>query len=210
MSEINHLQAVEDEIRESVQSGADIHQRIKTITLKALTDRQLDRENIKNVAEAVSKGINAGIGTPSEQAKEIFGQAASALDDALAAAVEAWKLAIEEAASKVSDYSQHDINGASQGIQDIESLFLNSLEKIAGGNQLISEIAGDFIAHSRHSGTSVGKQALNALEALKKLPHLGKETVISGTVQATITLAELGSGILSGIAESLKAPHPKK
>ncbi len=210
MSEINQLQAVEDEIRESVQSGSDIHHKIKNITLKALTSRQLDIENIQNVAEAVSKGINEGVSTKSEHAKEIFGQAVSALDDALAVAVEAWKLAIEEAASKVSEYSQHDINGASQDLQGMENSFLDSLEKVAGSNQLISEIAGDFVTHARHSGTAVGKQALTALEALKKLPDLGKDSVISSTVQATITLAELGSGILSGIAESLKAPHSKK
>ncbi|MGD0961240.1 MAG: DUF6781 family protein [Methylomonas sp.] len=210
MSETNQLQAVEDEIRESVQSGSDIHQKIKTITLKALTDRQLDMENIKNVAEAVSKGINTGVNSQSVHAREIFGQAVSALDDALAVAVEAWKLAIEEAASKVNDYSQHELQGASNDLENMENVFLNSFEKLAEGNQLISEIARDFIAHSRHSGTVVGKQALTALEKLKKLPHLGKETVISGAVGATITLAELGSGILSGIADSLKTSHSKK
>jgi len=39
-------------------------------------------------------------------------QAATALDDALAIAVEASSLAIEEAASRVSEYSEHDLNDA--------------------------------------------------------------------------------------------------
>lgn len=210
MTEINEHQEIKDEIREAVQSGSDVHHKIKTITLNALTKRQLDMENIKNVAEEVSKGINEGMNTQSEHAKVIFGHAASALDDALATAAEASKLAIEEAASKVNDYSQHDLDSASKDLQDMEGIFLDTLEKVVKGNQVVADIVGDFVGHARQSGTAVGKQALAALEALKELPHLGKETVISSTVAATITLAQVGSGILLGIAESLQPPRSKK
>ena len=184
MTEINQHQDVKDAIRDAVQSGSDVQNKIRTITLKALTARQLDMENIKNVAEAVSKGINEGMATQSEHAKELFAHAASALDDALAAAAEASKLAIEEAASRVSEYSHHDLNGATKDIQDMEGLFLDTLEKVAkGGNQVVADIVGDFVSHARQSGTAVGKQALTALEALKELPDLGKETVISSRLQ---------------------------
>ena len=211
MTETNQHQDVQDAIREAVKSGSDVHDKIRTITLKALTARQLDMENIKNVAEAVSKGINEGMTTQSEQAKELFAQAVSALDDALAAAAEASKLAIEEVASRVSEYSHHDLNGASKDLQDMEGLFLDTLEKVAkSGNQVVADIVGDFVSHARQSGTAVGKQVLTALEALKELPHLGKETFISSAVAATITLAQIGSGILLGIAESLQSPHSKK
>jgi hypothetical protein len=211
MTETNQHQEVKDATREAVESGSDVHDKIRTITLKALTERQLDMENIKNVAEAVSKGINEGMTTQSEHAKEVFEHAASALDDALAVAAEASKLAIEEAASRVSEYSDQDVNNASKDLQEMEGLFLDTLEKVAkGGNQVISDIVSDFVSHARQSGTAVGKQALTALEALKELPHLGKETVVSSTVAATVTLAQIGSGILSGIAESLQSSHSKK
>jgi hypothetical protein len=210
MSEINQQQDVKDAIREAVQLGSDVHDKIRTITLKALTERQLDMENIKNVAEEVSEGINEGMTTQSEHAKEIFTHAATALDEALAVAAEASKLAIEEAASKVNDYSQHDLDSASKDLQDMEGMFIDTLEKVVKGNQVIADIVGDFVSHARQSGTAVGKQVLTALEALKELPHLGKETVISSTVAATITLAQIGSGILLGIAESLQPSHSKK
>jgi hypothetical protein len=211
MTETNQHQEVKDATREAVESGSDIHDKIRTITLKALTERQLDMENIKNVAEAVSEGINEGMTTQSEHAKEVFEHAASALDDALAVAAEASKLAIEEAASRVSDYSEHDVNNASKDLQEMEGLFLDTLEKVAkDGNQVISDIVSDFVSHARQSGTAVGKQALTALEALKELPHLGKEAVVSSTVAATVTLAQIGSGILLGIAESLQPSHSKK
>ncbi|MDO8939481.1 MAG: hypothetical protein Q7U98_09985 [Methylicorpusculum sp.] len=209
MTEINQHQDVKDKIREAVESGFDIHDKVKTITLKALTVSELDIENIKNVAESVSQGINEGISTQSNDAKVIFTHAASALDDALAVAAEASKLAIEEASSKVSEYSHHELNRATQDLHDLEGLFLDTLEKALNSNQVIADIVGDFVSHARHSGTAVGQQTLTALEALKKLPHWGKETVVSSTVAATITLAQIGSGILMGITESLQSSGSK-
>ena len=211
MTDIDHQQDVKDAARAAVKSGTDVHQQIKDITLNALTKRQLDIDNIKSVTEAVGKGINEGMSTQGEHAKEIFTQAATALDDALAIAAEASKLAIEEAASRVSEYSEHDLNNAIKDLQDREGVFLETLGKIAkGSNQVIAGIVSDFIDHTGQSGTAVGKKTLIALDALKDLPHISKELIVSSTVATASTLAQIGSGILLGIAESLQSSHSKK
>lgn len=210
MTANNEQQALSDQIRDAVQSGSDIGQKIKTITLKALSERQLDKDNIKQVAETVSDGIYKGLIYQGGEAKAIFLQAASALDDAMAVAAEASKLALEEAVSKVDQYSRHDLDNAAKDLQDIEGIFIEALEKVFQGNQLLADIAGDFVGHARRSGTAVGEQAVAAMEALQALPQWGKETLISNTVAATVTLAQIGSGILSGIAESLQPPSSKK
>ena len=211
MTDIDHQQDVTDAASAAVQSGTDVHQQIKAITLKALTKRQLDIDNIKSVTEAVGKGINEGMSTQGEHAKEIFTQAATALDDALAIAAEASKLAIEEAASRVSEYSEHDLNNAIKDLQDREGVFLETLGKIAkGSNQVIAGIVSDFIDHTGQSGTAVGKKTLIALDALKDLPHISKELIVSSTVATASTLAQIGSGILLGIAESLHSSQSKK
>jgi hypothetical protein len=210
MTEIDQ-QNVKNEARAAVKSGTDVHQQIKAITLKALTARQLDMDNIKSVTEAVSKGINEGMAAQGEHGKEVFMQAATALDDALAIAAEASKLAIEEAASRVTEYSEHDLNDAIKDLQQREGAFLDTLEKVAkDSNQLIADLIRDFIAHSRQSGTAVGEQTLIALEALKDLPKISTNMLISSTVATTSTLAQIGSGILLGIAESLQSSHSKK
>ena len=211
MTDIDHQQDVKDAARAAVKSGTDVHQQIKDITLKALTKRQLDLEHIKSVTEAVGKGINEGMATQGEHAKEVFTQAATALDDALAIAAEASKLAIEEAASRVSEYSEHDLNDAIKDLQDREGVFLDTLGKIAkSSNQVIAGIVSDFIDHTGQSGTAVGKKTLTALEALKDLPQISKEIILSSTVATASTLAQIGSGILLGIAESLQSSHSKK
>jgi hypothetical protein len=211
MTETDQQQDVKDAVRTAVKSGTDVHQQIRDITLKALTKRQLDMENIKSVTEAVSKGINEGVDTQGEHAKDVFMQAVTALDDALAMAAEASKLAIEEAASRVSDYSQHDFNDAIKDLQGMEGSFLGTLEKIAkGSNQVIEDIVSDFFAHTGQSGTAVGKQTLIALDALKDIPQLSKNLIVSSTVATASTLAQIGSGILLGIAESLQSSRSKK
>lgn len=211
MSEIDQQRDVKGAVRAAVKSGTDVHQQIKEITLKALTARQLDMENIKSVTETVINGINEGMTSHGDHGKEVFMQAATALDDALAIAAEASALAIEEAAAKVAEYSEHDFNDAIKDLQDREGVFLDTLEKVAkGSNQVIADIVNDFIAHSRQSGTAVGEQTLIALEALKDLPRISKDIIISSTVATTSTLAQIASGILLGIAESLQPSHSKK
>jgi hypothetical protein len=210
MTEIDQ-QNVKDAVRAVVMSGDDVHRLVKDITLKALTTGQLDMDNIKYVTEAVGKGIDEGINTQDEHAKEVFNHAATALDDALAIAAEASKLAVEEAVSKVTDFSQHDFDGAIKNIEEMEALFFDTLGKVAkGSNQVVADIVNDFIDHTRRSGTAVGKQALNALEALKDLPKISTGIIISSTVATTSALAQIASGILMGIAESLHSPHSKK
>jgi hypothetical protein len=210
MTEIDQ-QNVKDAVRAVVKSGDDVHRQVKDITLKALTTGQLDMDNIKNVTEAVGKGIDEGINTQDEHAKEVFKHAATALDDALAIAAEASKLAVEEAASKVTDFSQHDFDGAIKNIEEMEELFFDTLGKVAkGSNQVVADIVNDFIDHTRRSGSAVGKQALNALEVLKDLPKISTGLIISSTVATTSALAQIASGILMGIAESLHSSHSKK
>lgn len=211
MRETDQKQDVKNAVRAAVKSGADVHQQVKDITLKALTTGQLDMDNIKNVTETVINGINEGMASHGEHGKEVFNQAVTALDDTLAIAAEASTLAIEEAASKVADYSQHDLNGAVKDIQDMEGLFLDTLEKVAkSSSQVVTDIVNDFIAHSRQSGTAVGEQTLIALDALKDLPKISADMIVSSTVATTSALAKIGSGILLGIAESLQSTHSKK
>jgi hypothetical protein len=93
----------------------------------------------------------------------------------------------------------------------MEGSFLDTLAKVAkGSNQVVADIVNDFITHTAQSGTAVGKQSLIALEALKDVPQISKNIIISSTVATASTLAQIGSGILLGIAESLQSAHSNK
>jgi len=107
--------------------------------------------------------------------------------------------------------SEHDLGGAVKDIQAMEGLFLDTMEKVAkSSSQVFGDIMHDFIAHSRQSGTAVGEQAFIGLEALKDVPKISADIIVSSTVATTSALARIGSGILLGIAESLQPTHSKK
>ena len=204
-------QHVEEAIRAAVDSGTDIYQKVQDITLKALTEHELDLDNIKSVVQSAGKGINAGLVSQNKQTQDAFKQAASALDDALAKTVEASKLAIEEATSRVSDFSHDEVSEATDALKTLESLFIETMQTVAqSGNHMVRNTVEDFITHTQRSGTAVGEQTLLALDALKKLPTLGKDTLVSSTLATTKALAQISSGILSGIAESIQSSQTKK
>lgn len=202
---------VSDAVKEAVASEQDIYHKIKSITLEALTKRQLDVDNIREVAHEVMQGIHEGVSPSGDRAKETFKQAASALDDALAMAAEASKLAIEEAASKVNEFSSDDLHDAGENLKSLEALFFETLEKVVkGGNHVLADIGADFIAHAQQTGTAVGKQVFEAMSVLRNVPAEGAQTLKSGAVKTTSVLAQLGSGILSGIAETLHSTSERK
>lgn len=204
-------QQVEEDIKETLESGVDIYQRVKEITLTALTKRQLDTENIKGVVEAAFKGISQGMNNQAEPAKADFDQAVSAIDDVLEQTAQASKLAIEEAASRIRDFSQHDLTQATDDIKSLEQIFLETLEKVTrNSNAMILDLAEQFIDHARTNGTAVGNQTQDVLSALNNLRHKGQNAVLSGATTTASIIAEIGGGILTGIAESFESNKTQK
>ena len=198
------MQQVEKDVRETVESGVDIYERVRTITLKALTERTLDIDNIKEVMEAVLKGMSDGVSTHYDPAKRAFSQAAEALDDSLTKTAEASKLAIEEAASNLDEFSSHDFKRATDDLKSLESLFLETVETVGRhGNEIATKIAHDFLDHARQNGTAVGRQSRVILESLDNLRLSGQQAVMTGAAATTSALTKIARGILAGIAESI-------
>jgi len=204
-------QQIEKEVRETVESGVDIYERVRSITLKALTERTLDIDNIKEVTDAVLKGMSDGLSHQYDPAKHAFKQSTEALDDALTKTAEASKLAIEEAASNVDEFSSHDFKRAAEDLKSLEGLFLDTIETVGRhGNETVSKIAKDFLAHARANGTEVGRQSQVILEGLDNLRLSGQHAVMTGAVATTSALAKIAGGFLAGIAESLHPEKPSK
>ncbi|MGR9099120.1 MAG: DUF6781 family protein [Gammaproteobacteria bacterium] len=207
----DRIHQVEKEVRETVESGVDIYERVRAITLKALTEHTLDTDNIKKVTEAVLKGVGDGIGDHYDPARKAFDQSIGALDDALTKTAEASKLAIEEAASNMSEFTRNDLNRAADDLKSLESLFLETVEKAGRtGNETVAGIVRDFISHARKNGTEVGKQSRVFLENLDKIRVSGQHGLIEGAAETTSALAKIAGGFLSGIAASLNPEKPRK
>ena len=204
-------QKVEQTVREALESGEEIYQKVRTITLKALIEHELDQENIKEVVQAVGRGISSGINSQNQMAQQAFKQSAEAVDDALVSTAEATKLAMEEAATKIHEFSEHDMKKSVEDLKSLEALFLETMTDVAReSSDVISDTVRDFIAHAQNNGTAVGKKTHTALDGMSNLTQLGGNVVVTTTVETASNLARIGSGILAGIAESLQPDNVKK
>lgn len=202
---------VEETVREAIESGEDIYQKVKSITLKALTERELDRENIDDVVKAVGQGISAGLGSQYNSAKEVLQQSSEALDDALVSTAEATKLAVEEASSRMDEFSQEDLKKTLEDLKGLEEMFLETIGRIAKDTQgVVSDVAADLVSHLQIKGTAVGKEAESILEAIANKVFIDENSAISTAKETASTLAKIGSGILAGIAESLQNGRTNK
>jgi uncharacterized protein DUF6781 len=204
------VEQVEKNVKDAMQSGQDVYNKVKTITLKALTERQLDRENIADVVRAVGKGIGGSLDSQYEVSKEVLQQSTSALDDALSSTAEATKLAVEEAAGKMQDFSDGDLQHAINDLNSLETMFLDALKQLSTTSKgAISETVSDLLKHAQTNGTVVGKQVQVMVDGIATLSVNSTGALLSSARETAANLASIGSGILAGIAESLQSDKTK-
>ncbi len=197
---------IEKDVREAVSSGEDVYQKVRDITLKALTEHDLDEANIKAVVEAISKGMTQGLDTTEDVAKHSFEEAAEALDDALVSAAEATKLAVDEAASSVKTFSEQDVKRTIEDLKALEDLFLDTLSEAGKeSSELVQNIVNNFVQHARNSGTAVGDRVQKLVDALLEVRDNSGKVLLEAASDTAAKLAKIGSGILAGIAESLES-----
>lgn len=209
-SKLRNNERLQYEIKEAVDTGHDIEETIRRITLKALTEGELDTKSVQQVVSAVVKGVRSGATSHGSEAKDILVKAVSGLDEALSKAAEASKLALEEAAGRGEEFSSHDLKRALNDMQGLEELFLEALRDVAkGGKDHASVILHDLAEHAQHSGTAVGAQLKDGMtELVEQISDASKAQLESRGESAKTTaslLARLASGMLEGIADSL---HP--
>ncbi len=198
-------QDIESSVVDVIEAGVDVYEKVRQITLQALTERTLDKENIEQVTKAVGKGISKGFDSQIDVSRKVMQQATQALDDALVSTAEATKLAVEEAGSKIDEFNKHDLNQALQDLKSLEDLLLETMGSIAKESQGATlEIAEDLFNHAKTKGTAVGEQIADIKDELIGGMVGGEHSMLKTARETTTTLAEIGSGILAGIAESLQ------
>lgn len=201
-----------EETREAAKQAVsedDIREQVKNITIKALSDHQLDKESIKQIIHAVVEGVSEGVGDSSEKLKPKLKETLDGIDDALGKGAIAAKLAIEEAAGKTEKFAKEDLNGAINNLRDLEDNFIDTINTVAKQtSDLTGTVLTELSDHLKKSGTSSGKEAVDAVKSINDaLLNVGKETInelSQATQSAGGHFANIASGILSGMAETIQ------
>ncbi|MBI5430888.1 MAG: hypothetical protein HY938_10600 [Nitrosomonadales bacterium] len=205
-----------DKIEQNVQAAiaadaAAITERVRQITLKALSDGELDGAALKQVMDAVVKGARQGVSRPDETSTAKLKDAMKGLDEALAAAATATHLAVQEAAKRTGEFSRESLKKRVDELASLESQFIATLTEAAKQSSgHVQATLRDIASHAQSSGTAVGGQVKTALE---ELAHAVADTA-RGQVDAgaqtlrkeASLLAGLAAGVLRGIADRLQPP----
>ena len=213
MNEKDQIQVKQEKLqadaREAVEQADDIRSEIHDVTLAALKEGRLDSARIQKVMETVLAGAREGADKHSELAKEALHQATQGLDEALVKTANASRLAIEEAAGRLEEFSGEQLHSALEDLKNMESLFLNALNKVSrGGLDVTASIFQDLSTHARNSGTEIGRYLNASMGDMEThLPKAAQEALEAAAASARQTgaqIADIASGLLAGIADSLR------
>lgn len=205
---------VQESVQEAVGKAEDISEKVRTITIEALSKRQLDYDSIRSTLRDVLKGAKMGVVDDSGNIKDAFQQVSQGLDEALAQSAEASKLAIEETAGRLQDFTQQDLKRAIDELSGLEDLFIETMREAATNSQgLVADTFNDLVSHAKNNGTAVGKRIADDVNVLKdRLGTAGKEQVGEITDAAKLfsaNVASAASGFLAGLAETLQESGKK-
>ena len=198
----------EQAAQQAVEQEIDIQARIRDITLQALTQGKLDKDGIKSVISAVTKGVISGSASNRDKLGSHFSEALNGMDDALASTAQAAKLASEEAISRISEFGQHEFNDTLKQMEALEDMFLETVNVAADqAGKLVSDSVRDLTGHLKNSGSAVGAQSREAADMLRtQLAQIGKQgitTAIDTGKQLGNQITQIASGILAGMADAL-------
>ena len=194
--------------------AAGISERVRQITLKVLSQGQLDNAALKEVMSAVVKGAQKGIKRPDEASTAALREAVQGLDQALASAAEAAQLAVREAVGRSSEFSKQSIKKAMDELGSVESMFIDTLGDAARESTgHVRDTLHGLAEHARNSGTAVGARVTSALSQLthaianatQQQMHAGADTLR----QQAALMAGIAAGMLKGIADRLQPPNGK-
>lgn len=207
---------IEQQVQAVFESDTElVSERVRAITLQALSGGKLDKETLKQVMAAVVKGAQQGDSRRSGRGAQALKEAILSLDDALAVAAEATQLAIKEAASRTDEFSRGELKKTVADLAELELLFIETISDAADNTAgLTQSILRDLTDHAVASGTAVGSRVKLALpELTHAIADTAREHTEIGTQfmrnEGTL-LASLAAGMLKGIAERLQPASSDK
>ncbi len=208
-------QKAEEAARAAVENGEDIRGAVRNITLKALSEGQLDLHKMREVVQAVLRGASVGIIRQGAQTKQVLQEAMAGVDEALATSAEASKLAVQEATGNIKNFGTQNLKQALDDLRALEDMFLDTVIDIARtSNTAVKDSLNNLAQHARTSGTLVGKAAAKAAGALSSQFGQNMREGVSASAESLLKagaqMSQAAAGFLDGLAEALNKASSNK
>jgi Family of unknown function (DUF6781) len=195
--------------QKAVQTDQDLRERVRTLTLNALRQRRLDREEIASVSRSVLQGIQLGMGERTQDAGQALKEAVSGLDEALSKTAHALGLAVQQAVGEGKGYVSQDLATQWQNLKSLEGDFMRALaDTAAAAKGQVKGQVKDVFEHLSRTSTDTSSQVRDILERLggkvEAILRDGKTVASDGAREAASRIAMAASGLLAGLADALQ------
>jgi gas vesicle protein len=190
-------------------SEPDLRERVRELTARALHERRMALQNVREIVTAISSGVGSGLTARGGEIKDGLRQAVSGLDDAVGSAAQAVSYSMREAVGQGRAFKDNELKASLEQLRDLETQLVDTLKHTASqsGGKLKEELS--YLSdHLKHSGTRTGEQVREALQQLasgvKASGEAGRAGLSESASVATERLSQVASGVLSALSDSLK------
>lgn len=205
---------IEKATKAAIETGTNIQNEVRNIVVDALAEHHLDREAVDRVVKAVLEGTAKGSDENAKSFKKVIENASAGLREGMLKAVEASRLAIEEAQGRVDVFSERDIKRAIDDLKGLEAIFSQSaIDFTKAGAATARGAVADLATHAERTSAIIGKSVSDALEIMqrqmKDVERPGLNDLTKATVAGAANIASITSGFLAGIADTLNSEKPE-
>jgi hypothetical protein len=177
--------------------------------VRALTQRQLAEQEIREVLDAITEGVSLGAAERTEEVRAALGDALNGMDDALSHAAEAMQLALGEASSHAQDFAEQDIKQSISELKQLEEMLLDTVTRVSkGASGLVQQEMTALVEHARRAGTGTGERVkLVAEDVGNRLRATAQQASQAGLLAAreiSSRVASLASRKLAEAAQRLE------
>jgi hypothetical protein len=142
--------------------------------------------------------------------RQAISEALAGLDQALRTSAEAGQVALKELASTGRNFSDTELKQALSNLRKLEEDFFSTVGQVAdAASERVRPELREALAAARRSGTETGRQVAGVMsDFAQRFSVASLDATVSGLEMASefgARLAELASGVLSGVADALRA-----
>ncbi len=207
---IENKQEIEENVRASAGDEAALRERIRALVMKALVDHQTDPAAIRDVMRDTLAGVGDGLVERGNQASSALREAVRGMDEAVGRSVYSMQMAMEEAWGMGKRFTDTDMKETADAMKGLEGDLLSTIREASDKTQgwLKGEFA-DLGMHLARTGTDTGMQVRVVMEKFGS--RMGGIAVgsmsesMATAEEARGRLADVASGILRGLADSIDA-----
>lgn len=202
------LEEVRTAAQQLVKSGQDVRSALHELTMKALTQRQLAEQEIREVLEAITEGVSIGASERAEEMRAALSDALQGVDDALGYAAEAMHLALDEVSSHTREFAENDVKPSLGELKKLQEVFLDTVWRSAqSATGLVRQEMAALLEHAGHTSAGAGGRVKNVAEdlsnRLRSTAHEAGDAGKRAAREIGLRVATLASRKLAEMAEKI-------